>query len=327
MATKFRSNWFLSLASILFVVARASQVTAETPARSEFGVQRASFDRSATSKSAERVTFSKRSALPGDRVEQTLDMELKLSTTTRVGNQIGEKKRTTTTNDQQRAITVGEVENGRAVLVEVRYAKASQKMNEAAAPGQVGELADQEIQQPVAGKTYLCRREPGENGNLTITDVAGKIPPSNEYEIVAQHMEMIGRPHPLAEYLAGRSIGVGESVELPKAVADKVFNLGEQFGEITHFTLTLEKLERRSHGLVALFSAEVEAASSGASQMRLELEGPLEIEPDTCRVAKVDLIGPIAMSETRGSYSTAYQLIGTGQLKIGVASVYRDARR
>jgi hypothetical protein len=33
------------------------------------------------------------------------------------------------------------------------------------------------------------------------------------------------------------------------------------------------------------------------------------------------------MSETRGSYSTAYQLIGTGQLKTSIESAYRDAKR
>jgi hypothetical protein len=61
--------------------------------------------------------------------------------------------------------------------------------------------------------------------------------------------------------------------------------------------------------------------------MRLELDGPLEVEANTCRAAKVDLTGPIAMSETRGSYSTSYQVIGTGQLKVSARSTYRDGPR
>jgi hypothetical protein len=110
-------------------------------------------------------------------------------------------------------------------------------------------------------------------------------------------------------------------------VADKVFNLGEQFGAVTKFTLKLEDVQEADHGKLATFTAHVEAASSNASQMRLELDGPLEVEANTCRAAKVDLTGPIAMSETRGSYSTSYQVIGTGQLKVSARSTYRDGPR
>ena len=85
--------------------------------------------------------------------------------------------------------------------------------------------------QPVQGKTYICKRELGENGELVVTDEAGNRPPTDEYEIVAQQMQMVGRPNPLAQFLAGRTIAVGEKVELPSAVASQVFNLGDKFGK------------------------------------------------------------------------------------------------
>jgi hypothetical protein len=273
-----------------------------------------------------RVTFKQRLPQVGDALEQTLAMELRLTTTLRQGNQIGEKNRTTARNNQHRTITTAHVEDGKAVAVRVRYAEATKELsaNNAAQPGQPSEV--EKIVQVVAGKTYNCQREPGADGKLAITDERGQIPPTDEYEIVAQHMEMVGRPNPLSEFLAGKTLAAGESVELPKDVATKVFNLGEQFGEVSKFTLKLESIEKSADGQVARFSAHVEAASSNASQMRLELDGPLEVEANTCRAVKVDLIGPIAMSETRGSYSTSYQVIGTGQLKVGVQSAYRDAR-
>ena len=56
-------------------------------------------------------------------------------------------------------------------------------------------------------------------------------------------------------------------------------------------------------------------------------EGPLVIDVATCRAQKISLVGPIGMSETRGSYSTAYQVIGTGKLQMSIASTYRDAKR
>jgi hypothetical protein len=149
----------------------------------------------------------------------------------------------------------------------------------------------------------------------------------DEYEIVAQHMEMVGRANPLAEFLAGRSLLVGQTVELPKDIASRILNLGEQLGDVTRFALTLKKLELREGAPCAVFNAHIEATSNNASQMRLEIEGQLVVDTETCRAVRVDLTGPIAMSETRGSFSTSYQLIGTGQLKMNVVSTFRDAKR
>jgi len=59
--------------------------------------------------------------------------------------------------------------------------------------------------------------------------------------------------------------------------------------------------------------------------MRLQVEGPLIVQADSCRAVRVDLNGPIGMSETRGSYSTAYQVIGTGHLKTSISATCREA--
>ena len=148
-----------------------------------------------------------------------------------------------------------------------------------------------------------------------------------EFEIVAQHMEIVGRPNPLAEFLADKSVAIGQTIELPRKIAGKLFNLGDQFGDVTRFELTLQKAHIEGGVTQAVFLARVEAASNGSSQMRMQVEGPLVVQADTCRAAHVDLSGPIGMSETRGSYSTAYQVIGAGQLKMRIASAYRDRKR
>jgi len=253
---------------------------------------------------------------------------MRMSTTLRQGNQIGERSRTTARNEQRRVVTTTHLEGERTIGVRVQYLEATKHLaaSEAAAPRAVQtEKEESSTEQPVAGKTYECRREPGKVGKLTIKDVDGNIPPINEYEIVAQHMEMVGRANPLVDFLAGQSIEVGQTLELPKAIAGKVFNLGEQLGEVDRFTLTLEKIERMNGEVCAVFVAHIDATSSNASQMRLELKGTLIVEADTCRALKVDLSGPIAMSETRGSYSTSYQVIGTGQLQMSTLSNYQDA--
>lgn len=291
-------------------------------------VKTASLERVTSPSSQQRVAFRKRAAHVGDEVEQSLALEVRLSTMKRQGAEIIDKSQTTARNEQHRVMKTTHVENGMAVAVRVQYIAAARELStpNAAQPGQV-QGDPKKTPLPVAGKTYLCQRLPGPNGRLAITDEAGNIPPTDEYEIVAQHMEMVGRPNPLAEFLAGKNVQVGQTLHLPREVADKIFNLGEQFGEITRFDLTLKVVELRGGSTLAQFTASVEAAASNTSQMRMQLEGPLTIEADTCRALNLDLAGPIAMSETRGSYSNSYHVLSTGSLKTHIASQFREAKR
>jgi hypothetical protein len=281
-------------------------------------VEPASFER-AQEVSRQSVQFGRRLARVGDVVEHTVSLETRLKTSVRQGNElVGDNQLLVRTN-QQRRVKSTEVDRDRVVAVEVHYLVAAKQIT---AP----HLAPQPASgaQPVQGKTYRCRRG-GQDAKLIVTDLDGQTPPADECEIVAQTMEMVGRPNPLAEFLAGRTIAVGETIELPQALANQLFNLGNRLAEVTRFELVLEQVETRSGARCAAFLARVEAASNDSSQMRLQVEGPLAVEIDTCRAVQLSLTGPIGMSETRGSYSTVYQLLGTGQLKMSIASAYRDA--
>jgi hypothetical protein len=324
-----RLTFVTTIVSLALFAATTATADQPTPSKSS-PVVKAAFNGVTPGASRERVTFGKRAPRVGDELEQSLSLEMRMATTLRQGKQIAEKSRTTARNRQHRLVTTMHVEADRAVAVRVRYIEATKQLSAAddARPPQKASGDAMEIAQPVAGKTYLCQRQPGTiAGKLEITDEAGHIPPTDEFEIVAKHMEMVGRPSPLAELLAGQSIVVGQTVAFPPKLAARLFNLGEQFGDVTRFTLTLEKLETQGGATHATFLAHVEATSNNTSQMRLELDGQLVVEADTCRTVKVDLAGPIAMSETRRNYSTSYQAIGTGQLKMNVASNYRDATR
>ena len=102
---------------------------------------------------------------------------------------------------------------------------------------------------------------------------------TDEYEIVSQSMEMVGRPNPLADFLAGRTVAIGETLTLPDEAAGRLFNLGERFGEVNRFDLTLPRNVRRRRRRPAQYSRRtIDAASNDSSQMRLEVEGPLVIQ-------------------------------------------------
>ena len=282
----------------------------------------------------ETVTFGQHTPAVGDQVEQTISVEMRLATSLRRGNELVEKKSTMMRNEQRRTVTTTEVADARTTAVLVRYDRATTQSlkaaeNEAASPGdsQIAAPPSGPIGQPVQGKSYHCHREPGEQGRLVITDTAGSIPPMNEYEIVARNMETVGRPNPFVNFLTGRSLRVGETIALPKEVAHRLFGMGNEFGEVLRFDLTLEDVQAENGTRCAVFHALVDAASNDSSQMRLQVEGPLVVEIDSCRAVRTELAGPIGMSETRGSYSTAQQLIGTGKLAMTITSECRGVRR
>jgi hypothetical protein len=324
-----------SLLTIVVVFGMASLALSQQPQLADdASIKQAAFDRPAASTAPQQqVQFGRKAAGVGDEAEQSIALEMRMSLVVlRAREQVGKKQSTVRTR-QRRVVTTTAVEEGRTTAVTVRYPEATKQVigppnngDPTSSTSAEAPVESPPAPQPVQGKTYHCVREPGEGGKLVVTDEAGNVPPTEEREIVAQQMDMVGRPNPFAQFLAGRTVAVGEKLELPNDLAAQIFNLSDAFGEVTRFTLTLQKIQAEGSANCAVFLANVEAVSSDASQMRLQVEGPLVVQIDSCRAVRIGLVGPIGMSDTRGSYSTAYQLIGTGRLQMSIASTYREAK-
>ncbi len=301
-------------------------------------VQQTSFDREKplSEATSQTVTFGQQPLHVGDQSEQTATVEMRMKLIMRRENELLGSHQSTVRTSQHRIVTTTAVEGDRALAVAVRYPEATKRIVAAEAPAAAAadgtSTADtaapyQPVAQPVQGKTYLCRREPGDSGKLIVTDETGNTPPKEELDIVAPQMETVGRPNPLVQFLAGRTVSVGQQLDVPRDLASRIFNLGDKFGEITRFTLTLKSIRHDTGADYASFIANVEATSHDASQMRLEVEGPLTVQVDSCRATDICLVGPIGLSETRGSYSTACQVIGTGHLQLNIASAFHEPPR
>jgi hypothetical protein len=325
----------VTLVSAMSLWTTAAQlVAAERRAAANDSVQTAAFNGSVSPPQRQSVRFGRRTPYVGDQTDQSIALEMRLTLNMRRGNELVGKNQTAIRTKQGRIITTTAVDAGITRAASVAYPESTKQIIGApdaaapATPNASNEIVESPpVAQPVQGKTYHCQREPGDRGKLIVTDATGNPPPEHEREIVAQQMDMVGRPNPFAQFLAGRNVAVGDRLEVPKELAQEVFNLSDKLGEVSRFTLTLQNVQSE-HGVnCAVFLANVEATSSDASQMRLEVEGPLAVEIDTCRATRAGLIGPIGMSEMRGSYSTAYQVIGTGRLQMSVTSSYREAGR
>lgn len=262
---------------------------------------------------AETATFGRRQSAIGDAVEQTVRLEMKLDTTSRQGAQVIEKESSEVERQQRRRVTASSTREGRVVGAAVRFFEATSTRN--------GE-ATADI---VAGKTYHCER--GEDDKLTVLTEKGTTPSMEEYTLVVRAMETLGTASPLAEFLAGKTVEVGEEIELPAELAQRALGIDKQFGKVNKFTLTLQGV-RVVEGLrVASFTANIEASGGGAGQMGLFVEGAFEIEEPTCRMVSADLSGPIALSGQQGVGVVAHQVDSRGRMRMQLAARYRDATR
>jgi len=270
------------------------------------------------------IRFTRQEHRVGDQIEQSLSMELRLDTTVRQGTELVERNATAMCRAQHRLITTSEIEGDRTTAVRVRYVAAKTKTGRGQRAQELDEKSLTATAQPVEGRAYECRRA-GEQ--IIVTDQQGNIPPLEEFQIVAENMQSLGQANPLADFLAGRTIGIGQQIELPREVAQRLLGIGDSLGQIDQFVLTLSEVRRIDGAACAVFEATVAAASNDSSQMRLELAGPLIIQVDTCRAVEANLVGPIGMIETRGSLNHTYQMAGTGRMTVRVASTYRDVAR
>lgn len=303
--------WF----GIAFASARAD------PQRSP-AVQRASYEREVERAPGKSVRFGRRAPQVGDQTQQSVSVSLRLDTIVRQGKEVLEQAKTEIRRRQRRLLTATEIDAGRAVAATVRYDEAKKLVRASSSAGQLPD--EPETPQPVESKAYQCRRDDNE---LKITDTEGNIPPLDEFEIVSQNMESLGRPNVLAEYLAGRTVAVGQTIELPNVVAEKLLGLGDTLGEVTRFRLKLEKIQAIDGHECAMFHTSIDAASHDSSQMRLQVEGTLAVQTATSRAVQASLTGPIGMSETRGSLTATYQMTGAGRMTVDITSKYLDAAR
>lgn len=259
---------------------------------------------------ADTATFGQQGAVSGDTIEQAVRLEMRLQTTARQSAEILEESSTQVERQQERRVTAVEVRDGRVIAADVTFLASSANHN--------GEASVE----PVAGKSYRCTRD---GDRLEVLTSQGTLPPMDEYALVARAMESLGTESPLAQFLAGRTVRVGERLALPAEVAQKALGFDSKVGVVEAFHLTLNSIDPIDGRKVASFTAQIEAVGGGTQQMRLIVEGTFQVDEATCRVVSADLSGPIAMSGLRGAGESGYQLDGRGRMQLALTARYRDA--
>ncbi|MGI9429862.1 MAG: hypothetical protein ACR2NM_14465 [Bythopirellula sp.] len=268
-------------------------------------------------KASEEVTFSQRPAQVGDRVAQTVGTELQVNTSITQSGQSASEYRLHLKRRQRRLIEVLEISEGR-----VRRAQVSYPLSRATSPDSSDPA--QEVKQPVEQNSYLVTRQ-GEQ--LLVTDVEGALPPKEEFELVVTSMQNLGLPNPLAKVLLGRTLRIGEQLQLPQDIAQQLMGFGEQFGEVKQFELELKSIEQIEAQPCAVFAATIEAVGEAHNPVRIRAFGQVVIQTETCRTVRAELSGPMTLSTVEHTPAGSYQYKAQGSMRVAVKSQYGRARQ
>ena len=302
-----------------FVLTFASRCGAQSGATPDPAVTQVTAVETQPQATGERVQFQQQPTQVGDRVVQRVGVELKLSTKLVQSGQVAHEGENLMRRQQQRTVDVLEVEDGRAVRTKVTFQVSRRQGPDSPNPE---ELAVQ----PIEGKSYLAIRK---GQQLSVTDLDGAIPPREEFLLVMESLDTIGKPHPLAELLTGRTLTVGERLHVPRELARTLLNMPDPSGTIQRFELTLDRLApvKNSEAPLAIFHANIELTPDEKSPLGVTLEGEMSVEPTTCRLIALDIAGPVSMSTIERGPGGIQQFSAAGQLRMAMRAGYGSVER
>lgn len=216
------------------------------------------------------------------------------------------------TRRQVRSITVLAADDTRITKVRVTYKSAEQEVGQ-----RRGEepFANTQVAQSIAGKTYIVSRAKTTD-ELSITDPDGKAPTDEERKLVTSSMDAVGRPSPIGKFLSGRTVRVGQTVEVPNDLANEMLGLDGAVGKVTKFEMALTRASNRGGVICGEFETRVDLQSEEPSGQSTRFRGRMVVEVNTCRAIEAEFAGPVSFVENHGTASAGFQVFSVGTLRV-----------
>jgi hypothetical protein len=261
------------------------------------------------------VRFHQQPTAVGDKVTQRLGVQLSLTTKITQSGQTAHESTNEMRRQQHRVIEVLKASEGRAIRVRATFPVSRRQSPENANP-------DELAVQPIEGKTYVMHRD-GEQ--MKLTDAEGSIPPQEEFKLVAESLENVGKPNPLAVLLVERHVAVGQRMLVPRDMVQQLLGFDDPVGTVRRFELTLTRVEpadEKHPAERAVFQTKIDIVPNDASPLSITLEGEMVVETETCRLASVQLTGPVQLSSIERTAGGIFQYSAGGELNLAIRSEY-----
>lgn len=129
-------------------------------------------------------------------------------------------------------------------------------------------------------------------------------------------IEQLVGPAPLAEVLGGKSVKVGQAVELPVAVAKRLLGMFADDAVVKSVTLILAAESADGAPDAARFTAKASLVTPAGDEMpaeiRMELAGDWLVSKSTSRVLSIAMKGPVSMNGKIEEGGMKMEMTGSG---------------
>jgi hypothetical protein len=259
------------------------------------------------------VTFVFQPVIEGQQITQQVSVRTNATRTFEQSEQIISSSDYHIRNDQIRHITVLDANPQHSARIKVKYARAIVKVGKG--------LTAKSQPQPVAEKSYIVTRVDGE---LQVTDLQGSTPPETELDIVRSNMQWVGQANPLAQFLNGRTLMLGESLQLPRHLAADLFGGTNRLGKVDRVTLTLRRIRRVRGRECGVFDAALIGESPAGDTPNVWIRGDIAVEIATCRSMDTKMDATLDAKEQRGPAGATFTVGNRGKVRIAIEVTYND---
>jgi hypothetical protein len=310
-------NYFCTrLAAIIVLLSASHAANAQPTIAIDSSVEPAAASNpTAATPTGKIVRFRQHPTAIGDQVAQRLGVQLALTTKITQSGQTAHESTNEMRRQQHRVIEVLEAAEGRATKVRATFPVSRRQSPENPNP-------DELAVQPIEGKTYFMHRD---GDQVTLTDAEGSIPPQEEFKLVAESLENVGKPNPLALLLVDRHVAVGQRILVPRDMVQQLLGFDDPVGTVRRFELTLTRVEpvdEKHPAERAVFQTKIDIVPNDASPLTITLEGEMVVEIETCRLASVQLAGPVQLSSIERTSGGIFQYSAGGELNLAIRSEY-----
>ncbi len=258
------------------------------------------------------VTFQLLAPVAGEKIWQHVTMFANLTKSYEQQGQKISQSNQNLTSEQIRRIEILDTAEQRSARVRLTYDKATRTV---AVPGRETQVGNQAVHE----KTYVVWRTPETGGpppdTLHVTYQDGTVPPAEELEIVRLNMQSVGTLNPLAEFLHGRRVQIGEELALPPELAAKL-GWRQEYGSVERVGLRLDEVKTVDSVACGVFTTTMTGIPVAGERWGTSMKGTIFVEIATCRVVTIDMRANLHAKEERGPSGHTFTVSQRGQANI-----------
>lgn len=260
------------------------------------------------------LNFTAHVSKVNDATHQVSELVLAADRSIRHQNQIVGTSNQKMQQSQDRVVTILKTAHGNPIQARIDYGDSTTQV-------EAGDQRNVKVVQPIANKTYFVTRN---DDQLLFADETGGEITEAEDKLLQQQFQNFGKPNPLAMFLNGKRIRMGQSINVPEEVARELLGLTGHTGKTDRLSLRLVATKSVAGVECGVFDTLLRTSSEETS-MSLLMKGQIAVDPETCRTKSVQLQGPVAISETRGPTEGRFIVSTNGSLQVTLTSTSKPS--